>query len=94
MISNKLIMAAVILAVAASVLSAPQGRDPQAVPAQYDFGYEVVDPETGNDFGHAETRNGDNTSGQYRVLLPDGRVQVVSYTVNADSGYVAQVSYQ
>ncbi|XP_047494750.1 pro-resilin-like [Penaeus chinensis] len=94
MISNKLIMATVILAVAAVALSAPQVRDPLAVPAQYEFGYEVADPESGNDFGHAETRSGDSTSGQYRVLLPDGRVQVVTYTVNADSGFVAQVSYQ
>ncbi|XP_063592184.1 uncharacterized protein LOC134769386 [Penaeus indicus] len=62
--------------------------------AKYNFGYEVVDPESGNDFGHSETRNGDNTSGQFRVLLPDGRVQVVTYTVNGDSGYVAQVAYQ
>ena len=62
--------------------------------AQYEFSYDVSAPEFGTDFGHAERRDGDNTQGQYRVLLPDGRVQVVTYTVNGPSGYVAQVFYE
>ena len=65
-----------------------------AIQVRYEFGYEVNAPEFGNDFAHAERREGGDTSGQYRVLLPDGRIQVVSYTVNGDSGYVAEVSYQ
>ena len=28
------------------------------------------------------------------MLLPDGRLQEVTYTVNGDSGFVAQVNYQ
>ena len=32
-------------------------------------------------------------SGKYYVQLPDGRVQVVKYRVDKDSGYVADVSY-
>ena len=32
-------------------------------------------------------------SGKYYVQLPDGRVQVVTYTVDGASGYVAHVSY-
>ena len=32
--------------------------------------------------------------GEYRVTLPDGRVQVVSYVAEQGRGYVADVSYQ
>ncbi|KAG7161487.1 Pro-resilin-like 116, partial [Homarus americanus] len=82
------------LAVLSCVLAVPQLRDPQANVPRYEFGYEVNAPDYGNDFAHAERRDGSDTSGQYRVLLPDGRMQIVSYTVNGDSGYVAQVSYE
>lgn len=37
-----------------------------------------------NDFGHQETADGKVTSGSYRVVLPDGRTQVVTYK---DDGY-------
>ncbi|XP_037793938.1 pro-resilin-like [Penaeus monodon] len=63
-------------------------------PAQYDFNYAVNHDYSNNDFGHQENRNGYDTQGAYFVLLPDGRVQRVSYNVNDDSGYVAQVSYE
>lgn len=62
--------------------------------AQYEFAYDVKVPEQGNDYGHAERRNGDTTEGMYRVLLPDGRVQVVTYSVIGNSGFVATVTYQ
>ena len=32
--------------------------------------------------------------GEYRVNLPDGRVQIVSYTASAEKGYVANVRYE
>ncbi|XP_045617282.2 pro-resilin-like [Procambarus clarkii] len=62
--------------------------------AQYNFNYAVKHEDSGNDFGHQETRDGDNTKGSYYVQLPDGRLQTVTYYVDGDSGYVAQVSYQ
>nr|XP_027234313.1 cuticle protein 18.6-like isoform X2 [Penaeus vannamei] len=63
-------------------------------PAQYDFTYAVRDDYSGNDYNHQENRNGYDTQGAYYVLLPDGRVQRVAYTVNGDSGYVAEVTYE
>ncbi|XP_047471377.1 pro-resilin-like [Penaeus chinensis] len=67
---------------------------PSTGPAKYDFNYAVNDPLSGNDFGHQDARDGPNTQGSYFVLLPDGRLQRVTYTVNGDSGYVADVSYE
>ncbi|XP_042239701.1 pro-resilin-like isoform X2 [Homarus americanus] len=63
-------------------------------PAQYNFNWQVKDDPSGNDFGHEESRDGDNTQGSYYVLLPDGRLQRVTYTVNGNSGYVAEVTYE
>ncbi|XP_042239631.1 pro-resilin-like isoform X3 [Homarus americanus] len=65
-----------------------------AGPAQYNFDWSVNDVNSGNDYGHNEDRNGYDTQGSYYVQLPDGRLQRVTYTVNGDSGYVAQVEYQ
>ncbi|KAG7166338.1 pro-resilin-like [Homarus americanus] len=62
--------------------------------AQYNFNYAVKHDPSGNDFGHQESRDGDNTKGSYYVHLPDGRLQTVTYYVDGDSGYVAEVSYQ
>lgn len=63
------------------------------IPPVYDYKYGVVDEETGNDFGHEESRDDQATSGSYYVLLPDGRIQTVIYSVNGDDGFVADVSY-
>ncbi|XP_042239626.1 pro-resilin-like isoform X1 [Homarus americanus] len=65
-----------------------------AGPAQYNFDWSVNDVNSGNDYGHNEARNGYDTEGSYYVQLPDGRLQKVTYTVNGDSGYVAQVEHQ
>ena len=40
-----------------------------------------------------EARDGDKTTGNYNVVLPDGRRQNVNYYVDGYSGYVADVSY-
>ena len=65
----------------------------------YSFAYEVIDPLGGNAFGHKlkchkETSDGGVTSGEYRVVLPDTRTQIVTYSVSAETGYVAKVSYE
>ncbi|XP_059095665.1 pro-resilin-like [Tigriopus californicus] len=62
-------------------------------PAHYEFGYKVHDDKYGADFGHSENRDGYATKGEYHVVLPDGRVQTVTYYVDGKSGYVADVSY-
>ncbi|XP_037791681.1 uncharacterized protein LOC119587009 [Penaeus monodon] len=63
------------------------------VTRQYNFNYAINDA-FGNDFGHQEGRDGYNTQGSYYVQLPDGRLQRVTYTVNGNQGYVAQVTYE
>ncbi|XP_042866859.1 pro-resilin-like [Penaeus japonicus] len=95
----KVIALAVIVAVA---LARPENTPsygygaptPSSGPAKYDFNYAVNDPPSGNDYGHQEARDGPNTQGSYFVLFPDGRLQRVTYTVNGDSGYVAEVVYE
>ncbi|CAL4198058.1 unnamed protein product, partial [Meganyctiphanes norvegica] len=90
--------AAVLFALVAAAAAAPsQGYAPAPSydePAKYDFNYGVQDDYSGNNYGHNEARNGYDTTGSYYVSLPDGRVQKVTYTVNDDSGYVAEVSYE
>ena len=49
-------------------------------PAVYQYEYAVQDDYSGVNFGQNEHRDGYSTSGQYRVLLPDGRTQIVTYT--------------
>ena len=74
----------------------PVVAEPFTAPA-YDFAYGVEgDDYHGNArFGHNENRNGYATAGEYRVALPDGRTQIVSYRVdNENSGYIADVRYE
>ncbi|XP_066976858.1 cuticle protein 19-like [Macrobrachium rosenbergii] len=86
----------VILTLAVSVVVGsyvPADDEPQG-PAKYSFKYAVDDAEGGNNYGHGETRDGDAIQGSYVIRLPDSRTQKVSYTVNGDSGYVADVTYE
>lgn len=53
----------------------------------------VKDDESGNDFGHKESRQGDLATGMYYVLLPDGRKQIVEYEADQD-GYRPKISYE
>lgn len=58
----------------------------------YAFSYTVRDQKTGDDFSHSQQSSGSATNGEYRVRLPDGRTQIVSYTAD-ENGYKANVRY-
>lgn len=60
----------------------------------FDFNYAVKDDYYGTDFAHSANSNGDQVRGEYRVLLPDGRLQIVKYIADWKDGYTAEVTYQ
>ena len=89
----KSISACIILVVIIASVSNAQVAVAPAKP--YSFAYEVVDPAGGNAYGHRETSSGSGcVEGEYRVVLPDTRTQIVKYSVCPDTGYVAEVSYE
>ena len=55
------------------------------------YGYSLNDYE-GNEQSKHETIDGNKVVGEYRVLIPDGRLQVVSYTAD-ENGYHPRVEY-
>eukprot|EP00095_Tigriopus_kingsejongensis_P001602 snap_masked-scaffold317_size209118-processed-gene-1.17 protein:Tk01602 transcript:snap_masked-scaffold317_size209118-processed-gene-1.17-mRNA-1 annotation:"hypothetical protein DAPPUDRAFT_318118" len=64
-------------------------------PPKYQYQYAVADEYSQANFGQSEARDGYVTNGEYRVNLPDGRTQIVTYTVqDGASGYVADVRYE
>ena len=67
---------------AASAIPANYGPQSAALvvgPAKpYSFAYEVIDPNGGNAYGHRESSDGVVVEGEYRVVLPDGRTQIVT----------------
>ena len=64
-------------------------------PPVYAYEYAVADDYSKANFAQNENRDGYSTSGSYRVALPDGRIQTVTYgTADAYSGNVAQVTYE
>ena len=65
---------------------------PDTVPS-YNYNYGVSDSYSGANFGASEARDGYNTNGEYHVSLPDGRLQTVTYTADANTGYIADVKY-
>merc|ERR1711971_645265 len=90
----KLALSALLLA---SVSAAPSGPAPLGpiVPPVYNYNYAVKDDYSGSIFTAAEERDNYNAAGSYSVNLPDGRVQIVSYSVSGpDGGYIADVKYE
>jgi predicted SAM-dependent methyltransferase len=59
----------------------------------YIYGYAITDGRSNNNFDHHETSDAKVITGSYRVALPDGRTQIVTYTAD-DNGYVAEVKYE
>ncbi|KAG5673716.1 hypothetical protein PVAND_003737 [Polypedilum vanderplanki] len=72
----------------------PAGDEKHESGMPFDFSYAVNDIETSNDFQHKANSDGDITRGEYRVVLPDERVQVVRYTADWKNGYNAEISYE
>jgi hypothetical protein len=61
----------------------------------YNFDWAVKDDPSYNDYAHQETADDKGyVTGSYRVLLPDGRTQIVTYKADDYSGYVADVKYE
>lgn len=53
----------------------------------------MKDQQTGSDYSHTETRDGDRAQGEFNVLLPDGRKQIVEYEADQD-GFKPQIRYE
>ena len=92
---------AAVLASAAAIPQTPYHPAPihpapaPETPKPYAFEYGVEDSYSGAAFGQSETSDTKVVSGNYRVALPDGRTQVVTYTADpyGPGGYVADVKY-
>lgn len=63
-------------------------------PKQYRFSYAVKDHTSGDDFSHTQRQQNGAVQGNYKVQLPDGRMQIVKYTADDVNGYRADVSYE
>ncbi|XP_072933802.1 uncharacterized protein [Epargyreus clarus] len=64
------------------------------VPKSYEFGYSVKDAKSGNDYDRRESSDGNVVRGEYRVQLPDGRTQIVTYHADWQTGFHADVRYE
>ncbi|RZB40817.1 Chitin bind 4 domain containing protein [Asbolus verrucosus] len=63
-------------------------------PKSYEFGYQVKDEYTGNNYNRKEASDGNQVRGEYRVQLPDGRTQIVTYYADWQTGFHADVRYE
>ena len=59
----------------------------------FEFAWAVKDEPSYNDYSHQTKSDGKVENGSYRVVLPDGRTQIVTYKAD-DYGYVADVKYE
>ena len=87
------LVAGVALADHAPAYAPPAAPVYPDVPPLYNYAYAVADDYSHSNFEASESRDGYSTSGSYRVNLPDGRVQIVTYTAD-QNGYVADVKYE
>ncbi|XP_044255401.1 pro-resilin-like [Tribolium madens] len=63
-------------------------------PKAYEFGYQVKDDYSGNNYNRKEASDGNQVRGEYRVQLPDGRTQIVTYYADWQTGFHADVRYE
>ncbi|XP_040581033.1 cuticle protein 19-like [Lepeophtheirus salmonis] len=57
----------------------------------YAFNYAVLDTESESDFSAEEESKDGAVSGQYKVLRADGKIMTVTYSVEGESGFVADI---
>ncbi|KAG7166340.1 putative Insect cuticle protein domain-containing protein 16, partial [Homarus americanus] len=68
----------------------PSKESYESTEAKYSFEWSV--DEDSNEFGHQESRDGDDTKGSYYVQLPGGRLHQVTFSVVGESGFKPLVS--
>merc|ERR1712113_488356 len=77
-----------------------EAKEEDQKPMPYSFGWEVNEREAKTDgafFTHNEQKKEeqpDRTEGKYTVWLPDGRLMIVNYYVDKDSGFVPTITYE
>uniref|UniRef100_A0A0K2VA18 Cuticular protein hypothetical 5 [Bombyx mori] n=1 Tax=Lepeophtheirus salmonis TaxID=72036 RepID=A0A0K2VA18_LEPSM len=95
---------AINIALVASAPSSPPSYSPYPPPpppppppsppaASYAYSYAVADEESGVNLSADEQADNGAVAGSYKVTLPDGRIKTVTYTVEGDSGFVADVQF-
>ncbi|XP_053609265.1 cuticle protein 10.9-like [Plodia interpunctella] len=75
---------------------APAPQEEEASPPMpYEYKYDVEDQEKALYFGANEAGDAQGkVIGGYKVLLPDGRLMTVEYTVEGESGFVPKISFE
>merc|ERR1712141_898384 len=64
-------------------------------PQPFAYQYGVKDDYSGASFDKSESQNAEGVvAGEYRVALPDGRTQIVTYKADHYGGFVADVKYE
>ncbi len=64
-------------------------------PQPFAYQYGVKDDLSGNFYDKTESQDEQGSvNGQYKISLPDGRIQVVTYSADREHGFVADVSYE
>ena len=64
-------------------------------PKPFAYEYVVADDYSKNNYKKTETQDAEGkVEGSFTISLPDGRVQIISYTVDGDHGFVADVTYE
>jgi len=61
---------------------------PAAPPKPYNFGYNIKDAETYANYQREESSDGEVVTGSYKVNLPDGRIQTVTYRAGGKGGNI------
>ncbi|XP_059051702.1 cuticle protein 16.8-like [Achroia grisella] len=75
--------------------AAPAPQEDASPPMPYEYKYDVEDQEKALYFGANESGDAQGkVIGGYKVLLPDGRLMTVEYTVDGESGFVPKISFQ